>query len=108
MLCAALVKVGGVKPGTVAEIEASVPPELKPLTNALFDAVAMDCTSPATPGANGPEVTNVFLSGGFVSKLLATVPGKTSEKIPTPPRITVLPTPKGCQAKPTRGSQLML
>src|SRR5437588_6361065 len=106
MLRSDVVIVGGVKAGTVAEICARFRPELKPATNAALELVAAVCALPARPGANRPVVTNVFFSGGLVSNRVAVVPGKMSANMPTPPRMTVLPCPNGCQAKPRRGCQL--
>src|SRR5579863_10215027 len=107
MLFAALAKVGGLNraPPGPASIWLMLSPELKPVTNAALDAVVAVCALPGRPGAScNPDATNVFLSGELVSKAVAMVPGKTSAKMPKPPRITVLPAPKGCHAKPTRGS----
>src|ERR1700739_745738 len=106
MLCAALVKNGGLNRGAAASIWPMFSLELNPETKAALEATAADWAFPGTPGASTPEDTNVFFNGGLVSKEVSIVPGKMSKKIPPPPRMTVLPTPKGCQAKPIRGSQL--
>src|SRR5579872_574879 len=109
MLLAAVVIEGGLKFGTRPLICIRFRPELKPLMNAALEAAAAVCALPGSPGASCPfEMKNVFLVGGLVSNAVASVPGKTSEKSPKPPRITVLPFPNGCHANPTRGSQLML
>src|SRR5581483_3855715 len=86
---------------------ANVPPLEKPLTKAWFAAAACAVKLPGAVGANGPgPTTNWLVSGEFVMKLSATVAGKKSWKIPTPPRITVLvPAPRGVHANPRRGSQ---
>src|ERR1700722_2794943 len=122
MFLTELTIVGGlnrVPPGP-ASIWAILNPELKPFVNAVLAPVAVLWRLPGTPGANGvkmvapvvglvtmPGATNVFFRGEFVSKLLEMVPEKTSANMPMPPRITVFPSPKGCQANPNRGSQLM-
>src|SRR5579871_82443 len=101
MLRAELVKVGGVNKGAAVVICARLSPELKPETNAALEDAAMDAALPGAVGAMGtngvllgpPGTTNVFFNGELVSNRVATVPGKISEKRPTPPRITVLPWP---------------
>ena len=110
MLFAAFVKVGGLKraPPEPASIWPMLSPELKPARNAALEAVVAVCALPGNPGAScNPDATNVFFRGEFVSKAVAMVPGKTSAKMPMPPRITVLPAPRGCHAKPKRGSHAM-
>src|SRR5579871_943286 len=111
-----LTREGGVKAtvaGSEAVICARFCPALNPFTNAVLEALATDCALPATLGAIGmkvdalvpPGTTKVFFKGELVSNRVAVSPGKTSAKMPMPPRITVLPWPSGCHAKPKRGSQ---
>src|SRR5262252_3980809 len=100
-----LAMVGGVKAvagGSALMIWPIFWPELNPETKAVLEAAAMDCWLFGTPGATGaptpvevipPGTTNVFFRGGLVFSEVAIVPGKVSENMPIPPRMTVLPFP---------------
>ncbi len=85
MPLAALTKVGGLNAGAPASIWPMFSPAPKPLVNAVLAAVAVGAL-PARPGASmAPLEIKVFLKGGRV-KAACEVPGKTSEKMPMPPR----------------------
>src|SRR5437016_1475493 len=86
----------------------NVAPLPNPALNAEFPAAVWEKTFPACPGAKSPATTNEFTIGGLEEKLSTSTAGKESEKIPIPPRKTVLLFPNGLKVKPRRGCHTML
>src|SRR5579883_1221685 len=98
------VKFGATKNGFAAEIEANVPPLLKPEIKELLAADAIAKRLFGVPGVMVPfDTVKLFNSGVFRANGSIAVPGNTSPKRPMPPRRTVLPFFVGMKAKPTRG-----
>ena len=86
-MVAGLVKSGGLKrsPPGPASIWPMFSPELKPVKNAVLEAVVAACALPAEPGASSKlETMNVFFSGELVSNEVATVPARAEKSYEHP------------------------
>src|SRR5271155_3508689 len=102
------VKLGAENPGTAAEMELKLPPDLNCDCKAAADAAAVANRLPGTPGAKGAfgrfPIVKADRFGVLSAADSASWPSISSANMPAPVRITVLSLWNGLQAIPNRGS----